>query len=221
MHAITILRRDGQSIQDTAEAHPLLPWCIWHHKSWLETGLLSSNTKKLLYHHVLPWISISQDFPKVRSPNGLQIHNSAWRFLGCIGGGWDLQIPPAPKNLKNPWIFVCFFDLRSIFRFFDEDRDGFLSHEARLTFSNRHSKDGDLWVVDRDFTYRRSIAWNRSYQSFGVPLRRKKMVVTWPWRCSRALVRRPSKENQFFFFKTLMHLHLKLRKCKWWKKIVT
>ena len=34
-------------------------------------------------------------------------------------------------------------------------------------------------------------------------------------------VRRPSKENQFFFFKTLMHLHLKLRKCKWWKKIVT
>lgn len=135
-----------------------------------------------------------------------------WRGLGSA----DPNAPGPQKSLD----FLCFFDLRSIFRFFDEDRDGFLSHEARLTFSNRHSKDGDLWVVSF-LPYRRSIAWNRSYQSFGVPLRRKKMVVTWPWRCSRALVLRPSKENQFFFFKTLMHLQLKLKKCKWWKKIVT
>ena len=179
------------------KANPLLPWCIWHQKSWLETGLLSSNTKKPLYHHVLPCITISQNFPKVRSPNGLQIHNSAWRLLGCIGGGWDLQIPMLP-DLKNPWIFCAFstsgpssaFSMKIVMAFYPM-RLG--SHFQTVI---RKMVICGSWTVIFPIADRSH--GNRSYQSFGVPLRRKKMVVTWPWRCSRALVLRPSKENQFF-----------------------
>ena len=194
MHAITILRRDGHSIQDIVllPSKSFFAWCIWHHKSWLETGLLSSNTKKPLYHHVLPCITISWNFPKVRSPNGLQIHSSAWRLLGCIHwGGWDLQIPMLDLKIvgmcASSQVHLPLFRWRSWWLFIPWG-------SAHIFFVRKMVICGSC----RDFPSRRSIAWNRSYQSFGVPLRRKKMAVTWPWRCSRALVLRPSKENLFF-----------------------
>ena len=70
-------------------------------------------------HGSLFHFDILPGLPKVRSQNGLQIHNSAWRLLGSMG--LDLQI----RNLR----FFMGGVFRSIFRFFDEDRDGFLSHE--------------------------------------------------------------------------------------------
>lgn len=128
-----------------------------------------------------------------------------WRGLGSA----DPNASGPQKSLD----FLCFFDLRSIFRFFDEDRDGFLSHEARLTFSNRHSKDGDLWVVDRDFPYRRSIAWKQELSELWSATKKEEnggdlTLALFQGACAQAIQGKP-----VFFFKC-QHLHLKLKKYK-------
>ncbi len=180
------LRCGGQSIQDTVllQSKSLFSWCVWHHKSWLEMGLLSSNTKKH-YYHGSPWITISFWHPSW-SPQG-EITERITDPQQRLASAWQHGVGSAdPKSaVFHGRVF------RSIFRFFDEDRDGFLSHEDEdhvFAYENccEMGNDGNEWLI--------FFSPCRSYQSFGVPLRRKKMVNL-PSHCSRVLVLRPSKSQ--------------------------